>query len=255
MPKIFIDKDCVKFLLNPPNINLKNSSSNNKKEIYLAAVYKAYGDMSRHTLHYKSKSFIGDTKEAEKNRNNLKDQIAELLFNEEKNLFNLRNQTDFDNFHKRICDEISLVFTTKNNCANKVPLNRSNINNNSKNHRKYTFSDGQAQKILNMAWKYVYIFYNYYNSVNKIFINELSSFKNIINYLHCPIDNYVLEAAGKNSSNYYIGLPLPEFAWSQLTYNEYFTIQNDLRKCLKNNKQNICPFLWELQNYPFKLYI
>lgn len=80
-----------------------------------------------------------------------------------------------------------------------------------------TFTVGQAQKWINMSFKYLYCF---------SYIHDLSISENRFSECHIPIDNYVMYNAEKQ---YGIKkLPVP---WSKLNdYGTYVEYQNEIRK-------------------------
>ena len=236
-----MEKACIRFFVNPPE--------NNKGAIYAESVKRAYSDMSRHTLHYQSEEYQGQTKEATQARDNLKNKISEKLMEYEKEVFVVSSQDRYDGLHRSMCEIVSDIFTSPDD-NNITPIEATPDDADS-SMRKCTFSMGQSQKVVNMVWKYVYLFYQYFNAENNVnYASEVKQFKDVIDFLHAPIDSYVVSATTKSTSNYYLECKAPEFPWSQLSYDEYLGFQNDLRKQLKKTNQH--PFLWELENYPFR---
>ncbi len=105
------------------------------------------------------------------------------------------------------------------------------------------FSYGQAQKLVNMMVKYLYIYCNCYR------IHDLNSIKE---NFHCPIDSYVLDEVYKK---HYKGTP-----WSQIVLygkeddsdeNSYMQIQNKIKE-YANGKGYNSSFEWELAGWPFQ---
>lgn len=94
-------------------------------------------------------------------KNELHSQIYEtaknLLYSEIKSLFNknIKNQSDFDKWHKDCCDKLIIIFGEQ------------------------TFYYGQAQKWINMTLKYISML-------------EHNLVKKVYEYCHIPIDNYIL---------------------------------------------------------------
>lgn len=82
------------------------------------------------------------------------------------------------------------------------------------------------------------------------YVNEIASFERIISYLHAPVDSFVISAATNPNSSYYLECNAPQYPWSQLYYSEYRDFQKAIREKLDENNQN--PFIWELENYPFR---
>lgn len=242
MDKILIDADSVRFFVNPPR--------NDKCAIYLEAVKRAYGDMSRRTLHFGSEKYKGQSKKAEESRQVLRDKIVDLLLKEESKLFAFRSSRSFNIWHKKMCKKVSDIFTTCDE-SGVVPINATPEGETDPSVRNSTFSMGQAQKVVNMVWKYVFVFYQYFNALNETdYVSELDSFKRIIPLLHAPIDSKVIEAATSVGRDYSLKCTKPKWPWSQLNYCEYKKFQNDIRNKLKKKGQ--CPFLWELENFPFE---
>lgn len=241
MSDLKMEQASIRFFVNPPE--------NNKDAIYSEAVRRAYSDMSRHTLHYKSEKYQGQSKEAIQARSTLKSKISERLAWYETKVFAVRSQKEYDKLHQSMCKDVSDIFTSPDDNGI-IPIDATPKEANS-TKRKSTFSMGQSQKIVNMVWKYVYMFYQYYNAENYTnYANELEQFKGIIGYLHAPIDGYVVSAVTNRTSAYYLNCEAPEFPWSQQSYKEYSDFQNRIREGLEKSNQH--PFSWELENYPFK---
>ncbi len=239
--KILIDPDCLKFFVSPPK-------SSNLNDIFMEAVRRAYGDMSRHTLHFNCQEYIGDSKNAQANREQLRIRIVELIKDWQNKLFDITDQESFDVFHNQCCENIISIFTTED--ANGLIPIRATPQNADKAERKATFSYGQAQKVFNMIWKYVYLFYNYFNALScEDYADELKNYQTIIKYLHTPIDSFVIDAATNKKNDYYLGCKPTDIPWSQFYYDEYISLQKDIRNEL--NKKNLSPFIWELKNFPF----
>lgn len=238
---IKMDEASARFFVNPP--------AKNKDSIYAEAVKRAYGDMSRHTLHYSSPRYKGQTRIANEARKALQDAIATNLMAMEDSIFMVASQEAYDAIHLEMCNVVSEVFTSADSTG-EIPIVATSQDAEA-SERKNTFSMGQAQKLVNMVWKYVYLFYQYFNAkTGSDYENELASFNRIIRFLHAPVDNFVIIAATDSNSNYYLECDAPKYPWSQLYYCEYQDFQNAIRAKLNENNQN--PFTWELENYPFK---
>lgn len=240
MPNNVMYDACIRFFVNPP--------VNDKDSIYTEAVNRAYGDMSRHTLHYTNSNYIGDSSSANKARNSIKDTIKNYLMEIETQVFAVKNQKEYDDLHYEMCKRVARAFTSAKSEENK-PIELTSIRAyHNPTERKDTFSMGQAQKMVNMAWKYVYLFYQYFNAQTKDYKTEIKSFNKVIKYLHAPVDGYVIEAS--KSRKHKLKCVPPKYAWSQLFYFEYRSFQKSLRAKLEERNQY--PFIWELKNYPFK---
>ena len=87
---------------------------------------------------------------------------------------------------------------------------------------------GQAQKWINMTMKYLYILTG----------DEL---KNIFDYLHIPLDNYVYSAAKKR-----LGISAPKKRWSRIdSYEEYMELQVKIWGAIDGQS----PIEWEIFNW------
>ena len=69
-------------------------------------------------------------------------------------------------------------------------------------------------------------------------------------YLHVPIDSYIIEIAYDNKNKFENALGLedkPSESWSKLSeYETYFEIQEAIRKAIKTNATNeTIPIKWE----------
>lgn len=237
-----------------------------EQQLVLAAVKRAYSDMSRRTLFFSNKDYIGDGKIESTNREKLKEYVKNaitlninILYKDLINA-NQNKQTVYDDWHNKTCIEIVKIFTTRHPESNNAPMQSSEellklakTQEQKDDARKYGFSYGQAQKILNMTMKYVYIFMDYYNTLN---ITNYSKFvqnfeKVFIPVLHSPIDRIVIDNAAKKK---WLGLKIPALSWSQMDEATYKNYQTNLRIELAKKYQNTddkCPFMWELKNYPF----
>ncbi len=241
---ITIDAATAKFFVGPPAISSKYA-------IYEEAVSRAYGDMSRHTLKYNAEQYQGNSKTANDKKEKLKNRVAKHLSDEEESVLKAQSASDYDIIHKKLCKMVSDIFTGDDGDGIH-PLDATPQDCSDPEIRKKTFSMGQAQKVVNMVCKYVYLFYQYYHATdNRLFDLELAQFGKVITFLHAPVDGFVIEAATKKNTKYLDKrIDKPDSPWSQLNYEEYRSFQNDLRKELK--KKNKCPFLWELENWPFQ---
>lgn len=203
--KINVDEDTLEFL--------KFSYFGNLTNLIEAAVNRAYRDMCR-TLNLK------DISEAIISK--LKEEVKVIFENENKKqiLNNIKNQHDFDAWHRELCDKI----IKKSKKIEKYKITKES------NKKKIQLTYGQVQKWVNMTIKYLYIL-------------EVYSFDSIFEYLHIPVDKYILEVADKKH-----GIDAPTTAWSRWdNYDEYLKYQNDIRKKLKEEKKDISPLRWEFK--------
>ena len=80
---------------------------------------------------------------------------------------------------------------------------------------------GQAQKWVNMTMKYLCVLYE----------GQCDWLNKIYSFLHIPIDSIILDKAKKEFPNDFSVNNTP---WSQLSREEYITIQNKLRAVIKD---------------------
>lgn len=210
-----------------------------------ACVNRAYLDMCRtiRTYIYKATEL---EKESDKN-DPLKDSfikarqaflkdITVIIQNKMKDLVN--NPNDFNSNHKNLCDAIIL---------------KANVCYGNKLFKKKEDSSidgltyGQAQKWLNMTFKYMLIM-------------NIYQIRKIVEFLHIPIDKYILKElyynykkvdyngfsiveSGKKSPEYYIvDNQSNKYKWSAIpTYMFYDDFRNGIEGCIGNKP----PIVWE----------
>ena len=158
----------------------------------------------------------------------------------------------FDEIHKEICSEL-LSFA--NSC--KISDNSEDLLLNLIGEKGFYY--GQAQKWLNMTFKYLVL----------LGIDDLSSLKAC---LHVPVDRYILKAAAgkKPLGNFSLHKPIApqnnpdnkqeskldyyhedgkkkSQPWSRYNENDYINLQIDIRKAIheKNWADISCPLDWE----------
>ena len=202
---ITIDLNTAKFVVNPP-------AKSDKEYIYGEAVRRAYGDMSRRTLHFEDPHYCGDKKDSVRRREDLKEdwkgRIKGLFLRKENDV--LTHVQDYDEKHRILCNEVSGIFTSED-VDGFIPIKETPADCNNKEERKKTFSMGQAQKVVNMVWKYVYLFYQYYFATEGKYEEELKCFQRIIPFLHAPVDSLVIKGAARENVNE------PAWPWRQLS--------------------------------------
>lgn len=94
------------------------------------------------------------------------------------------------------------------------------------------FTFGHAQKWINMAFKYLFIFGSL--DLSRVFA-----------FLHVPIDSYIF-AAAENQLN----IKRPCEAWSRMNdYNVYLNYQNEVREKLQKQAQPVEPLRWEFNSW------
>lgn len=197
----------------------KYSYFGNLKDPIEAASNRAYRDMCR-TLDFKDID-ENDKKNFKKEVNAI---LKNIMKNEDKNqnINNIKNQDEFDAWHKGICDKI----IKKSKKIEKIKETDEG------KEEKIQFTYGQAQKWVNMTIKYLYI------------LNE-HTFDNVFDFLHIPVDNYIFKAAKEK-----LGINNPKKPWSKLDETEYFEYQKDIRERIeKDSNIDVPPLLWEFKNW------
>ena len=221
---------------------IKESDLNDqsKKDIpYICAKCskRAYLDLAR-TVKYryssselekmKSKKSSEEDKDKATNfidsKNNLISEICSaILFSEEV----IESEKSFDKWHEEKCKEIT----------EKMNGNYETVNNNDEKVLNKSFTIGQAQKWVNMTLKYLWLLNTLPTGVKP-------------EYLHVPIDSYIIEIAYCNKNKFENALGLeekPDESWSMLSkYKKYFEIQEAIREAIKTNTTNeTIPIKWE----------
>lgn len=156
-----------------------------------ACINRAYRDLNR-TLHGISK-----IKQKDELHKKAVDMLITLFERIKSKEFN--NNADFDKWHRKACEKLSMLY------------------------KKYGFSKfaiGQAQKWINMTFKYIFTMGS----------ERLSGYSKHYKYSHVPLDNIILEQFDKfdcpDVSNY----------WSRIDdYDEYFNFQKWIRKSFKGS--------------------
>lgn len=124
-------------------------------------------------------------------------------------------QSSFDAWHEDVCYKLSVAYEKGG---------------------YFGFCVGQAQKWLNMALKYIYVFGE----------ARLPGYAGLYGFCHVPIDNIVL-----NSSEFE-GLAQFCEAWSRITrYSDYFAFQVAVRKRFPSSPPLAVEFrVWQRNNAP-----
>lgn len=150
------------------------------------AINRAYLDLSR-TVHGLSKH---------PQRESIVEAVEHLLLSKLPNsVNNVNDQGRFDDYHKKLCQAIIFEFTSRE-------FNK--------------FYVGQAQKWVNMAFKYIFLF-----------PDLRIQYESVYNYCHMPIDSIILACLEVE------GLPIllgKDKGWSRLDdYQHYLNYQNQVR--------------------------
>jgi len=162
---------------------------------YSAASKRAYRDLCR-TLRF----YGGSGLEYRKHIDNLLEIRITNLINTD-----IKSQKQYDDWHHALCDEMVTYYKTTG----------------------VKFNIGQAQKWVNMAFKYLYI----HGGVD---------ISGVFDFLHIPLDIYVFSAVEAE-----LLISRPCSFWSKITdYNVYIDYQKEVRK-----KIDIPPLRWEFRHW------
>lgn len=233
-----------------------HGSENRKEEMFNKAFELAYKDMATHTVVYKKKAkekhFYKDNNICNANRAAVKECIKAYV---EKEIFGgvelkkLKEslvEQSFDSWHEKACETFSEFKNDK-----KIQLNNGNDveslgdlikHKNEKSDNLFTI--GQAQKLINMMIKYLYIYNKCEEENGRVLKSE--DLSNIEEYAHAAIDDKVLKKVYEEENYKYT-------KWSKLEeYREgngdsYVGYKKKIKKVAKDEKM----FLWELKNWPF----
>ncbi|MDQ1245348.1 MAG: hypothetical protein QG565_1689 [Campylobacterota bacterium] len=163
-------------------------------------INRAYRDFNR-TLHgFGSLS----------NNENITSDIKKYLFDEFKKVktLNITTQIDFDNWHKNKCMEIETLYFENGYSS---------------------FHIGQAQKWINMTFKYIFSYGNKY----------LDGYNEIYQFCHVPLDNILIDALKKFHP------PKLKTSWSRIdNYETYIEYQNWFRNKFDNLPLDVEFKLW-----------
>ena len=162
-------------------------------------INRAYRDFNR-TLHGFSKL---------ENKDEIYSEAKEYL---RKSLLNLSSdksidsQDSFDDWHKRLCEELRVLFDS---------------------YSYKTLFIGQSQKWINMTLKYIYMFHK-----------KNSGFENLFQFSHIPIDNIILSKLDyKDLTSAWSRIN---------NYEEYFKVQKHVREVAANQKMTAFEFEFKL---------
>lgn len=237
-----------------------HGSENRKGDMFDKAFELAYKDMATHTVAYKKeakeKYFYKDNTICNKNRKAVKECIKafvkEKIFGGielQKLKENLVGQDCFDSWHKRACETFS-EFKSEFKKDKEMQLNDGkaveSLDDLIEHENKNIFTIGQAQKLINMMIKYLYIYNKCEEEKGRVLKSE--DLSNIENHAHTAIDNYVLEKVFKKNYKNKKWSGLQEYAkeGDEDTYCKY---KKEIEKSA--NKEHETMFLWELKNWPF----
>ena len=185
------------------------------------------------TQHFKFVKINGKVSTADKIRlsERRKKSIVDIMMSFD--LINILND-DFDLLHQRMC----LKLVSEVNKQVDSIINELNLNNDVSNINSFTI--GNAQKLINMTYKYLITFGIIdYNNPN-------------LNKLHCPIDAHIIELMIDDLNIFSVldcdnhEVYLKNIMWSKINdYNIYKNLQEQLR--IKINEGSLIE--WEFNNW------
>ncbi len=179
----------------------------------------AYADMARHTLKSKGDSTYEKKLNAKKKKQ-IRDNIIDMLKREISGLSRIKSREDFDAWHEKVCESMINEYRNADILAE-------------------AFTHGQAQKWLNMIFKYLYVYdVKSSDTSNQTMLESAvgaNSPDEFLKWLHAPVDSYVI----KNSE---IEV---DITWSKWEFARYKDFQNQLR----SSKADEGAFLWEVENW------
>lgn len=152
-----------------------------EEDLVELAMTKAYRDLMRTIRSFATN--VNNNRIKTNARSSIKQSINKMIKS------NITTQEQFDKLHQEACENLIKKFEDQ------------------------YFTIGQAQKWINMTFKYLHLL-------------EYKDIKNIYEFCHIPIDSYML-----NITNYQMSKP-----WSKLNdYDEYLQYQNWFRNKYKND--------------------
>lgn len=253
--KILVSKEILDFLTGIYYEKDKEDIASRKEKIFNRAFNMAYKDMATHTVAYKkdreeySKYIEGQNTRVGNNKKEIRKAIKRYIkvwfTNNEADSYNLIelqkiNSPDaFNEWHKNLCDAIVIInceieqLQAKDETFHTINISDVLCHVDKNIQPLHVFTYGQAQKLVNMMLKYLYIYYDCegWNDLDKL-----------VAYFHVPIDSYVLKAAALE--NY------KDMSWSKINcYEEYKRCQEEIQTFARKKYQNA--FEWELTEWPF----
>ncbi len=223
-----------------------------EREIFDEAFSKAYRDMASHTVAYVSSAFKaeyidGSEGRCERNKMAIRDAIKTYITDDFKNLVVTAQAIGFENWHAALCDKIihiggncpmELLNKKKQKCV--IPIEKILCHQILKTE---IFTYGQAQKLVNMMLKYLYIYCS---------CEGWPCLDGLVNSFHTPVDRFVLRASLGTWD--YQGTP-----WSQIKDKSgYLQCQRDIKAAIDAKEEykkyaSQTAFQWELAEWPFGL--
>lgn len=214
-------------------VTIEDITNMDEKDLIVKCAERAYLDLNR-TLKFKKipkeeKEHYQELQEQKKEfrtkiSNEIADSIMELL----------KTKQNYDNWHQDTCEKKIIIKAKEyeqKGCLQK--------------NGKESFYYGQAQKWLNMTIKYMWITGKWE-----------CIFENLIDYLHVPVDSYIIKAVLECEDFSEVKKVIPKqdiekdkvenniLPWSKWIYTDYISFQEAIRTALKDNKK-MTPFEWE----------
>lgn len=210
-----------------------------KQDDVRVAVNKAYIDMTPRTIDNLGLAFLDKIKKNDKNYKMKKgllalkkqkiDEVKDWLADE---LVKVFAGGIFDDIrHKKLCDGFISKFQAAigmlNSSINKFPQG--------KIIKPELITYGKAQKIVNMSFKYLYLFDDIFDE------NGNCKYPRIFDNCHMAIDANILDWFKKNdknsASNYSV-------TWSNMDFDEYQAAQSRIKSYCRQNSQSIQNSYW-----------
>ena len=181
-------------------LDLFFGTTNNTEDALNNCINRAYRDFNR-TLHG-----FGSHDNNEKTTTDVK----KYLFDEFEKIktINIKTQVDFDNWHTSQCLMLKALYSENN---------------------YFSFNIGQAQKWINMIFKYIFSYGNKY----------LNGYDEIYQFCHVPLDNILIDELKKFHP------PKLKTSWSRINdYETYIEYQNWFRGKFDNLPLDVEFKLW-----------
>ena len=137
---------------------------------------------------------------SQKQKNDCRARVVELIETEIKKYNSIDTVEKYDEFHDSLC--LRIIDCYDNQTIAEITY-------------------GQAQKWVNMTMKYLCVLYE----------GQCDWLNKIYSFLHIPIDSIILDKAKKE---FQYEFSVNNTPWSQLSREEYITIQNKLRAVIKD---------------------
>lgn len=184
----------------------------------LLAVRKAYADMSVRTIK-------GFSKVSNEKKEELRENFAEKFIGTFCTAGAPLTQEAFDALHDEVCEDF---LRELNKLCDKYNLKKQHY--------------GKAQKIVNMTFKYLYLF------------EKNEPIQPLFAFCHMPLDSSIFRYLKEKFKNHGLNAKLFETAWSKLNCERYMEIQTAIREyCQKYSSDytNVADVADEYAKLPF----